>query len=432
MFTRKINLPPTPAAVAARCAGEPGLVFFDSATEEPDQISIVAWRPDMIMTGSTDADWDALRAELRRRRRGSPGAWPDGFAAGYVTYEGEFSFGFYDRLLVFLHGSGEWIDVGGPTERLPSEPTVELVCEPVEFTAQISRAEYLRRVGCAQEYIAAGDIYQVNLGHQFSTAWKGEPFAYYEALRVVSAAPEAAFMNLGGRQVLSSSPESFLRIREREIETRPIKGTRARGSDAASDAAQARDLLDSPKEAAELLMITDLERNDLGKVAEFGSVEVPHLAEIRHYPQVFHLVATVRARLRADVDHVTAFRSCFPGGSITGTPKKRAMEIIAELEGEPRGIYTGAIGYFGWNDVSAFNIAIRTAVMERDKLHFHVGAGIVADSEPEREYEETLAKAAGLVAAGQRVKAKKVRERQEKRLNKSRESMSNVDDIQRS
>jgi anthranilate/para-aminobenzoate synthase component I len=203
-------------------------------------------------------------------------------------------------------------------------------------------------------------------------------------------------MALDGREVLSSSPETFLRISGSGIETRPIKGTRPRFPDAAEDRRSAYELQTSPKEIAELVMITDLLRNDLGQVCEFGSVAVDEMLQLETLEQVHHLVSTVSGRLRDDVGPVDALAACFPGGSITGAPKKRAMEIISELEKGPRGLYCGAMGYLGYNGESQFSIAIRTMVREGGKLSFHAGAGIVADSDPLKEYEETLHKAAGI------------------------------------
>jgi anthranilate/para-aminobenzoate synthase component I len=211
--------------------------------------------------------------------------------------------------------------------------------------------------------------------------------------------PHGAFLDLGGRQIVSASPELFLRMSGRVIETRPIKGTRPRRRDSQDDERSAYDLITSRKEIAELVMITDLERNDLGQVCEFGSVSVPELLKLERFAQVFHLVSTVRGVLREDVDHPAALEACFPGGSISGAPKKRALEIIAELESHPRGLYTGAIGYFGAGGESQFSIAIRTAVAEGDRIHFHAGAGIVADSDPAREYDETWDKASSLIGA---------------------------------
>jgi anthranilate/para-aminobenzoate synthase component I len=212
----------------------------------------------------------------------------------------------------------------------------------------------------------------------------------------------------GGRVIASSSPELFLQMDGREVVTRPIKGTRPRAGDPAADAAAARELGESAKERAELVMITDLERNDLGQVCDYGSVVVRELLKPERYAQVHHLVSTVAGRLRADIDHIEALRACFPGGSITGAPKKRAREIIAELEPARRGLYTGAIGCIRYDGRSAFNIAIRTAILEpHGRAHFHAGAGIVADSRPRQEWDETLWKAAGILRA-----ARGARERQ--------------------
>lgn len=213
-------------------------------------------------------------------------------------------------------------------------------------------------------------------------------------------APYSALLCAGGRVIASSSPELFLQIDGREALTRPIKGTRARAADAAADAAAARELGRSAKDRAELIMITDLERNDLGQVCDYGTVEVRELLKLERFAQVHHLVSTVSGRLRPDVDPIDALRACFPGGSITGAPKKRAREIIAELEPAPRGPYTGAIGYFTFDGRAAFNIAIRTAILDANGLaHFHSGAGIVADSDPRQEWDETLWKAAGILHA---------------------------------
>jgi anthranilate/para-aminobenzoate synthase component I len=184
------------------------------------------------------------------------------------------------------------------------------------------------------------------------------------------------------------------------ILTRPIKGTRPRGPSPAADTAAATELGGSPKERAELVMITDLERNDLGQVCDYGTVHTRELLTLEHFAQVHHMVSTVAGRLRPGVDHIDALRACFPGGSVTGAPKIRARQIIAELEPAPRGLYTGAIGCFGFDGTSTFNIAIRTAILQRDGLaHFHTGAGIVADSIPAQEWQETLWKASGILQA---------------------------------
>jgi anthranilate/para-aminobenzoate synthase component I len=215
----------------------------------------------------------------------------------------------------------------------------------------------------------------------------------------VSPAPFSAFFNFGDFQIASSSPELFLRLSGSHIQTKPIKGTRPRDPEPTRDAQLAYELQTSAKELAELVMITDLLRNDLGRVCEFGSVQVPELARLERFAQVQHLVSTIEGRLRPDVTHFAALASCFPGGSITGAPKFRAMEIIDELEPIARGPYCGCHGYLGFNRESQLSITIRTAICKDGLAHFHVGAGIVADSNPEAEYEETLAKAAGFLAA---------------------------------
>jgi aminodeoxychorismate synthase component I len=266
-------------------------------------------------------------------------------------------------------------------------------------SSNFSRAEFLAAVVRAQRYIRAGDIYQVNLSHRLTAQCGFTGWELFEKLSAVSPAPFSAFLDYCDFQLASSSPEQFLRLSGSHIVTRPIKGTRPRDVDPTRDAQLAYELQTSAKELAELVMITDLLRNDLGKVCEYGSVQVPELAKLEKFAQVQHLVSTVEGRLKKDVTHFAAFASCFPGGSITGAPKFRAMEIIDELEPVSRGPYCGAIGYLGFNRESQLNIAIRTAVCRNGVAHFNVGAGIVADSEPAAEYEETLAKARGFFAA---------------------------------
>jgi para-aminobenzoate synthetase component I len=278
----------------------------------------------------------------------------------------------------------------------------------VEITSNLSREEFVSKVQRAQKYIRAGDIYQVNLSHRLTVRlerWGERPtknnfsgWEFFEKLSAVSPAPFSAFLDCSEFQIASSSPEQFLRMSGSQIVTRPIKGTRPRDADATRDSQLAYELKTSAKELSELVMITDLLRNDLGKVCEYGSVQVPELAKLEKFAQVQHLVSTIEGRLKKDMTHFAAFASCFPGGSITGAPKFRAMEIIDELEPISRGPYCGAIGYLGFNRESQLSIAIRTAICARGKIYFNVGAGIVADSNPEAEYEETLAKARGFFA----------------------------------
>jgi para-aminobenzoate synthetase component 1 len=268
-----------------------------------------------------------------------------------------------------------------------------------EVSSNLTCSTFLSAVALAQRYIRAGDIYQVNLSQRLSAPCKFSGWELFERLLAVSPAPFAAYFDCGDFQIASSSPEQFLCLSGPQITTRPIKGTRPRSPDSTRDAQLAYELQTSAKELAELVMITDLLRNDLGRVSEYGSVQVPELAKLERFPQVQHLVSTVEGRLRSGVTHFGALTACFPGGSITGAPKFRAMEIIDELEPLARGTYCGCHGYLGFNRESQLSISIRTAIHKDETAHFHVGAGIVADSNPEAEYEETLAKAGGFLSA---------------------------------
>ena len=266
------------------------------------------------------------------------------------------------------------------------------------ITSNLSRTSFLSAVTRAQDYIHNGHIYQVNLSHRLTAPWQDHGWDFFLRLKEISPAPFSAYLNCGDFELASSSPELFLRMSGSQIQTRPIKGTRPRHADPTRDAQLSYELQTSAKEISELVMITDLLRNDLGRVCEFGSVQVPDLVRLERYPHVQHLVSTVEGRLRDAVTHFHAFASCFPGGSITGAPKIRAMEIIDELEPISRGPYTGALGYLGFNRETQLSIIIRTALIHRENVHFNVGAGIVSDSIPEAEYDETLAKAGGFLA----------------------------------
>jgi para-aminobenzoate synthetase component 1 len=387
-----VTLTPEEAGRALRA--NPGLVCLESRTVGAEPFTLVACEPDLLLEGG-EADWPRLEQELAARKR--PGAdlgLPDGAAIGWMGFDGRFRFGFYDAPHIFLHGPAKWLN----PPRV-ANPPLQPAFPPLSFSPHLDEARFVAMVRRAQEYIAAGDIYQVCLSHPFTAEFAGDAWPYYESVLHHSPAPHAAFLDLGGTQVVSGSPECFLNLSGRSITTRPIKGTRPRRADSQLDQRNAYDLITSTKEIAELVMITDLERNDLGRICEYGSVTVPELLKIESFEHVHHLVSTVTGTLRQDVSHPAALKACFPGGSISGAPKKRALEIIAELEPFPRGLYTGAVGFFGYNGESRFNIAIRTAVFENGRASFHVGAGIVADSVPEREWQETLDKAAGLLQA---------------------------------
>jgi para-aminobenzoate synthetase component 1 len=328
--------------------------------------------------------------------------------------------GFYDSLVVFDHRLDKtWIistglqpdgsrDAGRARAQhdfwaghlaAPRKPTAQMDSDAGPIRSNMSREAFIDKVLEAQDYIRAGDIYQVNLSHRLTAATGLGGWAFFRRLCDASPAPFSAYLDCGDFQVCSSSPELFLRLSGLDVQTRPIKGTRPRSADSNRDAQLTYELQTSPKEMAELVMITDLLRNDLGRVCQYGSVHVPELVRLERYPQVQHLVSTITGRLRADQTHFSAFASCFPGGSVTGAPKIRALEIIDELEPVTRGPYTGAIGYLGFNRESQLSIAIRTAICRRGEIHFHAGAGIVADSVAEAEYDETIAKAAGFNAA---------------------------------
>jgi para-aminobenzoate synthetase component 1 len=257
----------------------------------------------------------------------------------------------------------------------------------------------MKALDAVHEYILAGDIYQTNLTQRFNADLQISPLELYSELRKINPAPFASYIDFGVGQIVSSSPERFILVQGRNIETRPIKGTMPRGKTAAEDAANRETLVNSEKDKAELLMIVDLERNDLGKIAKTGTVKVPELFKLETYQTVFHLVSTVTAELKDELDAIDCVKATFPGGSITGAPKIRAMEIIDELEPTQRNIYTGSIGYIGFNGDLDLNIVIRTIVCKDGKGYFQVGGGIVWDSDNQSEYQETFDKGRALMDA---------------------------------
>ena len=397
----QVKLELSPVAVAKALQHLPGFVFFDTVGNLPSRshapVSIIAARPVEIIKGDV-SDFQPLREAMDSWQVQSPSLeFPTGGACGWIDYEGAFCFGIYPEMLIYQHDRQQWWQCGDLTSELGEITSKAKPVEISDFHATMSQGDYEKGVRKIHEYIAAGDIYQVNLTQKFTAeVQEGSLFPLYTSLRDNTPSPLAVWMKLANREVLSSSPETFLRMSGRNIETRPIKGTRPRFADPVEDEASAKELLESEKENAELIMITDLARNDLGQVCDFGSVRVADMLALEKLEQVYHLVSTVTGTLREEIDHLAALEACFPGGSITGAPKKRAMEIIAELEPEPRGLYTGAVGYIGFNGESQLNIPIRTLVREGDQLHYHVGAGIVSDSDPSAEYEETLQKAKGI------------------------------------
>lgn len=341
----------------------------------------------------------------------------------------ELDVGFYDWVLAADHLSGEgWLIATGlpagtetaarsrvaeiearlgaspePSKRTEgSEEAEEALGGSLQFRSNVRRKGYLKAVQRAREYIASGDVYQVNLSHRLEAKIEhpsgGLAWPLYERLRTVSPVPHGAYLDLGDVVVLSASPERFLRLDGQRVETRPIKGTRPRGT-TFDDEAMRTELLSSEKDRAENLMIVDLMRNDLGKVCRIGSVRVPELFGLEGYSSVWHLVSTVTGELRPGVGAIDLLRAGFPGGSVTGCPKIRAMEIIEELEPVRRGIYCGSIGYLSFTGEMDTSIVIRTLVLSGDRMHLQVGGAVVADSDPESEYAETLAKGRAVLEA---------------------------------
>ena len=332
--------------------------------------------------------------------------------------------GFYGAVAALDHVAGRaWVCAIGAPETDPAaakrlaerraeelaamvgqeQAPVERVAWPVgadttalQIASNFTHGDYLRAVRRAKDYIAAGDIYEVNLSQRLSAPLASDAWSLYRRLTDLNPAPFAAYFETPEAAIISCSPERFLQVRSGEVETRPIKGTRPRGATPEEDTHLAAELLASEKDRAENVMIVDLERNDLGRVCEFGSVHVPELFALESYATVHHLVSTVRGRLRPDQTALDCLRASFPGGSITGAPKVRAMEIIEELEPTRRGVYTGAIGYLCFSGEMDVNIVIRTLVVMNGTAYFQVGGAIVADSDPEAEYQETLDKARAL------------------------------------
>lgn len=378
---------------------------------------------------SVDDPFEVLRRHLGTRRN----PWPDlpftGGALGYFAYDlarrietlpsvarddehmPEMAIGIYDWAIINDHRERRaWLVAQGPDAQ---ELRWQALCERLTTPApRVSRApfrvqgapasnlprdDYLQAFHRIQHYIREGDCYQVNLAQRFCVPASGDPWLAYRRLRAINPAPFSAYLNLPFAQVLSASPERFLLLQEDRVETRPIKGTRPRHDDPAHDRALVEQLKSSVKDRAENLMIVDLLRNDLGKSCAPGSIRVPSLFEVESFATVHHLVSTIEGQLAAGMDALHLLRGCFPGGSITGAPKLRAMQIIEELEPNRRGVYCGSIGYIGYDGAMDTNIAIRTLVYSEGKLRFWAGGGIVADSSADAEYQETFDKAAAML-----------------------------------
>jgi para-aminobenzoate synthetase component I len=323
-------------------------------------------------------------------------------------------FALYDSAFIYDHASETWIlvstDIRSTSHRLDAMESALHACPkapPIDWSPSIadepipsiSPDEYRDRVRQAKRLIAAGDIYQVNLTQRFTANCAASPIDVYRRLRAANPAPMSAYLPYTEATILSSSPELFVSVRGQTVETRPIKGTCPRTADEVMNRIRSAELLQSPKDRAELAMIVDLLRNDLGKVSDYGTVEVVDPCAIEAHPTVYHLVSTVRSRLRSGMGWSDVLQAAFPGGSITGCPKIRAMQIIDQLETFERGVYCGSVGHIGLDGSMTLNIAIRTMVLEDGRVHLNSGGAIVADSDADDEYAETLAKSAGMVRA---------------------------------
>lgn len=268
----------------------------------------------------------------------------------------------------------------------------------IKMVSNLSRKEYVDMVRQCKEYISAGDIFQANLSQRLSADVKGiDPLNIYRVLRKINPSPFSAFIDTGDMQIVSSSPERLVRLQNGLVETRPIAGTRPRGKDQIENRRLRKDLLGSEKERAEHIMLLDLERNDLGRVCKYGSIKVDEFMVLESYSHVTHIVSNVTGDAERGKDALDIIRAVFPGGTITGVPKIRCMEIIDELEPITRGPYTGSIGYISYTGDMDLNIIIRSFIIKDDWAHLQVGAGIVADSDPDKEYQETLYKAEALL-----------------------------------
>ena len=312
--------------------------------------------------------------------------------------------GFYENVIVWDHIEKKaWVIYREEREKeflweaLSKEKWISPQGKLGDFKSNFTKEGYMEAIRRAKEYIRQGDIYQVNLSQRFSIKCSYSPLLYFLLLSRINPSFFSAYLNFPPLTVVSCSPERFLYLENNVIQTRPIKGTRPRGRNKEEDEFFKRELEESEKDKAELVMIVDLERNDLGKISKKGTVRVKSLREIEAHPTVFHTVATIEGEVKKELTPLDILRACFPGGSITGAPKIRAMQIIEELEPTRRSVYTGSIGYISFHGRMDFNIAIRTIIFKEGYAYFQVGGGIVADSSPEKEYQETLDKGLGIM-----------------------------------
>ncbi len=426
---------------------EPRVFFLDSSStaRSTGRYSFIGFDPFEVFSSRDPKALEQLEKKARpylNQKMSSPLPFPAGLV-GYLSYDlgllwenieyrrkddihlPHAVFGFYDTILtidhvqnkIFISATG-WPETTQVLKKKRAQERIHYICKklselkPSRYFVSVSHSPspkillksnftlpaYKKAVQQILDYIRRGDIYQVNLAQRFMLDTKSlrqglHPAALYHSLREKSPSSFSGYFDAGSMQIMSSSPERFVKVKDRLVQTRPMKGTRPRGTTVEQDRQYRRELEQSAKDIAELLMITDLERNDLGRVCAFGSVKVKNMRTIEEYQTVFQATSTIEGTLGRDKNIFDVLRACFPGGSITGCPKIRAMEIIEELEPHHRGLYTGILGYISPTGVADFNILIRTMFMHQKKIYFHVGGGIVADSKPEKEYQETLVKA---------------------------------------
>ena len=433
------------AALFNVVADKPWAVFLDSGYPHGDQgrYDIIAAEPSVTLVTrgeitqtnrngavfeSSDDPFDLVKQELLARPRASDAGLPfNGGAIGYFSYDlarrlenlpnlandaeqiPEMAVGIYNWAVIVDHHLQQshlighdlderaWLDLLALFVREPGQKSFDNFRITGDIKANMDKAGYTAALSRVKHYLKEGDCYQVNLSQRFVAPCEGDPWLAYRYLREMNSAPFSAYLNFPDVQILSSSPERFLKLVNGQIETKPIKGTRPRKAYPASDWLQIDQLRNSPKDRAENLMIVDLLRNDLGKTCKLGSVKVPKLFDVENYATVHHLVSTVTGILAEGKQALDLLKSCFPGGSITGAPKIRAMEVIEELEPNRRGVYCGAIGYIGFDGNMDTNIAIRTLVHSQGTIRFWAGGGIVNDSQLEEEYQECFDKAAAML-----------------------------------
>ncbi len=451
MYSKLLNCTDMWELYKALAGGNNPSFFLDSSLYDPDlgRYSFIGWEPRAVLRsrGQEIEYWangqvekwqgDPLQALERVRQEGqsrieNPNNWPFcGGLVGYISYDMknylekvnntviddlkmyDQYWGVYDRFLCMDHTREElWmvsLDAGGLkemeadiNEKMTAVSLIDLAPARVgELQSNFQPEDYIQAIKKVHEYIRQGDIYQVNLSQRFHFLLTGSHKSFYEIFRKVSPSCFGAFLHFEEYDLMSISPERFLRVTGREIETRPIKGTRSRGKTPAEDEQLKRELRESEKEQAELLMIVDMERNDLGKICATGSIGVEDLYKVSSYTTIFHMDARVHGKLKPEAGISEIIRATFPGGSITGAPKIMAMNIIDKLEPHARGVYTGSIGYIDYLDNCDLNIAIRTVIARGEDAYYQAGGGLVADSNPEMEYEETWTKTRALLLTGE-------------------------------